>query len=172
MKGGKASKYWFQCHLRLQNNCSPRSWDNSGLQMRILEEGLDSSFKVFTHQSTCHPACSALIRKALIWWIWLDIVIIIGFGKEWERVYCKKQVLMESSRPYKLLHSDSSDSSSSSRSLSSASPIVFCIHGNKWGVANCCEDIDYQNSAEHEPMVGSKPNITKRDQFPADKKKM
>ena len=69
-------------------------------------------------------------------------------------MYCKKQVLMESSRPYKLLHSDSSDSSSSSRSLSSASPIVFCIHGNKWGVATCCQDID-QDSAEHEPMVSS-----------------
>merc|ERR1712083_1134799 len=36
---------------------------------------------------------------------------------------------------------------------SRSSPIVFCIHGNKWGVANCCEDID-QNSAEHEPMLG------------------
>ena len=20
--------------------------------------------------------------------------------------------------------------------------MVFCIHGNKWGVANCCEDFD------------------------------
>ena len=65
---------------------------------------------------------------------------------------------MEISQPYKLLDSDGYDSSSSSSSSSSASldgPIVFCIHGNKWGVANCCEDIDYQNSAEHEPMVGN-----------------
>ena len=61
--------------------------------------------------------------------------------------------------PYKLLDSDASDSSSSSSSSSPpssfSSPIVFCIHGNKWGLATCCEDIDYQNSAEHEPMVGS-----------------
>ena len=74
---------------------------------------------------------------------------------------------MEISQPYKLLDSDGYDSSSSSSSSSSASPdgpIVFCIHGNKWGVANCCEDIDYQNSAEHEPMVGNNiyhlPNIS------------
>ena len=65
---------------------------------------------------------------------------------------------MGRSRPsYKLLDSDASDSSSSSSSSSSpssfSSPIVFCIHGNKWGLATCCEDIDYQNSAEHEPMV-------------------
>ena len=75
------------------------------------------------------------------------------------------------SQPYKLLHdSDASDSSSSSSSPtgsfstptccstsptgSTSSPIVFCIHGNKWGVATCCQDID-QDSAEHEPMVSS-----------------
>ena len=26
--------------------------------------------------------------------------------------------------------------------FSRGSAVVFCIHGNKWGVANCCEDFD------------------------------
>jgi len=39
------------------------------------------------------------------------------------------------------------------RSSLSEGPIVICIHGNKWGVAECCEDLD-QTSSEHEPMLG------------------
>jgi len=48
------------------------------------------------------------------------------------------------------------DSYSSIQAASSSSPegpIVFCTHGNKWGVATCCEDLD-QGSSEHEPMLG------------------
>jgi len=37
---------------------------------------------------------------------------------------------------------------------SRASPVVFCIHGNKWGVANCCEELEGQTDSEHEPMLG------------------
>jgi len=33
------------------------------------------------------------------------------------------------------------------------STLVFCIHGNKWGVATCCEDLDGQIQAEDEPML-------------------
>jgi len=39
-------------------------------------------------------------------------------------------------------------------SNSRSSPVVFCIHGNKWGVANCCEELEGQSHAEHEPMLG------------------
>jgi len=38
-------------------------------------------------------------------------------------------------------------------SSSSDGTIVFCIHGNKWGVATCCQDLDGPDS-EHEPMLG------------------
>jgi len=31
----------------------------------------------------------------------------------------------------------------------SSSPVVFCIHGNKWGVATCCDDWE-----DNEPMLG------------------
>ena len=24
----------------------------------------------------------------------------------------------------------------------SSTPLVFCIHGNKWGMANCCDDLE------------------------------
>jgi len=40
------------------------------------------------------------------------------------------------------------------RSNSRSPPVVFCIHGNKWGVANCCEELDEQTQSEHEPMLG------------------
>jgi len=33
-------------------------------------------------------------------------------------------------------------------------PVVFCIHGNKWGVANCCEELEERTQSEHEPMLG------------------
>merc|ERR1719219_405786 len=33
---------------------------------------------------------------------------------------------------------------------SSASPLVFCVHGNKWGVATCCEDWE---DADDVPML-------------------
>jgi hypothetical protein len=35
------------------------------------------------------------------------------------------------------------------------SPVVFCIHGNKWGIANCCEELeDHQHSeGQNDPMV-------------------
>jgi len=41
-------------------------------------------------------------------------------------------------------------------SNSRSAPVVFCIHGNKWGVANCCEELEGQNHSEHEPMLGYK----------------
>jgi len=44
--------------------------------------------------------------------------------------------------------------SNSSRS----SPVVFCIHGNKWGVATCCEDLEDQTVSENEPMLGYQNN--------------
>jgi len=45
------------------------------------------------------------------------------------------------------------------RSNSRSPPVVFCIHGNKWGVANCCEELDEQTQSEHEPMdVQTKAN--------------
>lgn len=37
---------------------------------------------------------------------------------------------------------------------SPSSPVVFCIHGNKWGVATCCEDLEGHNESENEPMLG------------------
>ena len=31
---------------------------------------------------------------------------------------------------------------------------MFCIHGNKWGVANCCEDFDIpETSGDKESLV-------------------
>jgi len=32
--------------------------------------------------------------------------------------------------------------------------LVFCIHGNKWGIANCCEELEGHKEGEHEPMLG------------------
>lgn len=29
-------------------------------------------------------------------------------------------------------------------------PIVFCIHGNKWGVANCCDDLEDNRQHSHQ----------------------
>jgi len=39
-------------------------------------------------------------------------------------------------------------------SNSRSPPVVFCIHGNKWGVANCCEELEEHTESEHEPMLG------------------
>jgi len=39
-------------------------------------------------------------------------------------------------------------------SNSRSAPVVFCIHGNKWGVANCCEELEGHTHSEHEPMLG------------------
>ena len=31
--------------------------------------------------------------------------------------------------------------------------MVFCIHGNKWGVANCCEDFDIPGTGDEDILV-------------------
>ena len=34
-------------------------------------------------------------------------------------------------------------------STSPSAPVVYCVHGNKWGVAQCCQDL----GEEHEELV-------------------
>ena len=33
------------------------------------------------------------------------------------------------------------------------SAVVFCIHGNKWGMANCCEDFDIPVTRDKDILV-------------------
>ena len=37
------------------------------------------------------------------------------------------------------------------------SPLVFCIHGNKWGIATCCEELE-----GHEHLDGLKKPMVKQ----------
>ena len=41
------------------------------------------------------------------------------------------------------------------------SPIVFCIHGNKWGIATCCEELEEHQhpGGQKEPMVEQTFNV-------------
>jgi len=43
---------------------------------------------------------------------------------------------------------------------SPGSTVVFCIHGNKWGVATCCEDLEGQNHTEKESLL---PNCNEEE---------
>ena len=43
----------------------------------------------------------------------------------------------------------------------SKSPMVFCIHGNKWGIATCCEELEEHQhpGGQKEPMVEQTFNV-------------
>ena len=167
-----AGKYWLESYLCEHNMCCVY------LNPEIRQPIADTETRVELEHPVREGTKPLSLKDPISWSrFWLDE----DSERETEKERKRESVLYETSsdgmlrsQPYKLLHdSDASDSSSSSSSPtgsfstptccstsptgSTSSPIVFCIHGNKWGVANCCEDID-QNSAEHEPMVGS--NIT------------
>jgi len=39
------------------------------------------------------------------------------------------------------------------QSGSPAAPVVFCLHGNKWGVAQCCEDLETGGDHDRQPLL-------------------
>ena len=46
----------------------------------------------------------------------------------------------------------------------SQNAVVFCIHGNKWGVATCCEDLD---TSDGQPLVTCRYSRGQRATHPA-----
>ena len=35
--------------------------------------------------------------------------------------------------------------------------MVYCVHGNKWGIAQCCDDLNYDSLEDEEELLEEDP---------------